>query len=372
MDSHVELAARYNRQPWVVGSELRNEVRNSVINDVWHVPQWGGGGPNDWHAAATRAGSAILHVNPQLLVFVGGMSYQKDLRGVYHLPVKLSIPNRLVYAAHGYSWTYPGLPNTYEALKAELGRLWGYIAEPDKPYTAPVWISEFGTFNDCRKESCSRWWPDFVRYLSEGDFDWAVWQGDGTNSRSSGLADQGHVFNTATNYGLLSPDWRRPAQTGELMAALKTIQHPSLGPGVVPRRCSDHCEDNWDPGWPDMRRDMDACSLCLHKAQCRKNLTIEAWCGGPWAAHRCGRTCCQSGLLAPGACASGSCAHARPDAWGRPDGRADGEACLACIRDPACRQLRSEAEWCAGDTGSGHCQLTCCMSGFPPARNLLV
>lgn len=39
----------------------------------------------DWHAAATEAGNAVLTVNPELLIIVGGLSYGKDLTGVFRL-----------------------------------------------------------------------------------------------------------------------------------------------------------------------------------------------------------------------------------------------------------------------------------------------
>ncbi|CAK9029247.1 unnamed protein product [Durusdinium trenchii] len=220
LQAHLKLASRYARQPWVVGTELRNEVRASTQG----TPQWGGGGPNDWHAAATQAGNAVLTVNPHLLIIVGGLGYGKDLTGVFRLPVHLKTPEKLVYSAHSYSWSYPGLPDTYEALHAQLGKDWGFIVEDERPFTAPVWVSEFGTFSDCHKDSCANWWPDFLRYLEQGDFDWAVWHADGTWSH-----DDLHPFHGPTNYGVLAADWQRPAADGELLAALKTIQVSGLG-----------------------------------------------------------------------------------------------------------------------------------------------
>jgi len=46
----------------VIASDLRNEIRRDTINH--NYPVWGFGGDNDWHAAATNAGNAILAVNP--------------------------------------------------------------------------------------------------------------------------------------------------------------------------------------------------------------------------------------------------------------------------------------------------------------------
>ena len=55
----------------------------------------------DWHAAATEAGNAVHSVNPSLLVIVGGLSYGKDLTGVFrrHLRPKteVEVENTLMF-----------------------------------------------------------------------------------------------------------------------------------------------------------------------------------------------------------------------------------------------------------------------------------
>eukprot|EP00434_Breviolum_minutum_P027106 symbB.v1.2.023972.t1/scaffold2236.1/size84961/6 len=237
LQAHMKLASRYARQPWVIGSELRNEVRASARG----TPHWGGGGPNDWHAAATKAGDAILALNPNLLIIVGGLSYGKDLTGA---------------ASASQACTQSGLqcsllllviswPSRH-ALHDQIGKDWGFIVQENRPYTAP--------------DSCANWWPDFLQYLSQGDYDWAVWHGDGTWSR-----DDVHPFHGPTNYGVLAADWKTPAAEGELIAALKTIQEPSKGPGLhsmVPK-CDRHCADTWDAGWSNGRKGAAACAPCL-------------------------------------------------------------------------------------------------------------
>uniref|UniRef100_A0A7S1RTV1 Glycoside hydrolase family 5 domain-containing protein n=1 Tax=Alexandrium catenella TaxID=2925 RepID=A0A7S1RTV1_ALECA len=360
LQAHVAMARRYSGQPWVVASELRNEVRNSIVGGLWRVATWGGGGPDDWHAAATEAGNAVLHVNRNLLIVVGGLYWGKELTGVYSLPVKLEIPQRVVYAAHCYAWSYPGAPNKYETLKARLGHDWGYIVEPNKPYTAPVFVSEFGTFSDCHHATCAYWWPDLLQYLEVGDFDWAAWHADGTNSRG------GHrKFAAPTDYGVLAPDWRSPAGTGELLGALQTVQRATLGPGVRSPACDEQCADTWESGWSSGRIGAAACSTCLRNSHCRQHLTAEEWCTKTWAAQECGWTCCRAGLLGDGVCSAGHCKSRYSDKWDPlwPDGRSDSEACLHCLRDPVCRHGLSEAQWCARPWSSYHCELTCCIQG---------
>lgn len=360
LEAHVTLAARYARRPWVVGTELRNEVRASAPGGA---PHWGGGGPNDWHAAATEAGNAILAVNPEILIAVGGINYGKDLSGVYRLPVKLDKPNKLVYTAHSYSWSYPWLADRYQALHGQLGKDWGFIVQEHRPFTAPVWVSEFGTFSDCHKDSCANWWPDFLQYLLQGDFDWAVWHGDGTWSR-----DDLHPFHGPTNYGVLAADWQTPAASGELLAALQTVQAPWSGPGVrsSAQRCNAHCADSWDSGWSNGRANAAACAPCLRNRPCRGNLSVEDWCNNGWAKVSCSWTCCRAGLLEPQTCEESRCQSRYSDkydpSW--PSGLVNTSACLICLQDEQCRGFRSRSSWCSSSWASTHCQLTCCTAGF--------
>ena len=115
----VSIARRYAADPWVVGAELRNELRE----DAGGTPYWGDASAtdcagtitsdrNDWPAAATCAGNAVLAANPRLLVIVDGLDYSTDLTGVYHNHVTLAIPDKLVYAAHNYVNEDNGLTDT--------------------------------------------------------------------------------------------------------------------------------------------------------------------------------------------------------------------------------------------------------------------
>ena len=75
-----KIAHRYRDQKWVVGADLRNELRNGAA--------WGGPDPKlDWHAAAERGGKAVLAANPRLLVMVEGPEYSTNFAGFDKLPV---------------------------------------------------------------------------------------------------------------------------------------------------------------------------------------------------------------------------------------------------------------------------------------------
>lgn len=81
------LAGRYAKTA-VIGADLWNEPKDTVT--------WGGGNPaNDWAAAATAAGNAILSSNPDWLIIVEGTGVNTwwggNLMGVATNPIVLSV-----------------------------------------------------------------------------------------------------------------------------------------------------------------------------------------------------------------------------------------------------------------------------------------
>jgi endoglucanase len=103
------IVLRYKNQPWVIGADLRNELRGGAAG--------GGSDPKlDWHAAAERGGNTVLDANPKLLVMVEGPQYSTDFTAFANLPLTMKIPNRLVYSPHAYASSAHTF-GSYEELK---------------------------------------------------------------------------------------------------------------------------------------------------------------------------------------------------------------------------------------------------------------
>jgi endoglucanase len=202
------IVRRYRNQPWVVGADLRNELRNGAT--------WGGDDPRlDWHAAAERGGNAVLGVNPNLLVMVEGPEYSTDLTAFGKLPVRLKISNRVVYSPHAYApaghtfESYDELQQVYDARAGYLLR-----AEPG----VPLWVGEFGTCQTLECEDQSQWFRWFVRYLRENELSWSYWPLNGT--QSSGNTRK---YDDVEMYGLLTPDYHHIGAP-EIVRLLQTIE----------------------------------------------------------------------------------------------------------------------------------------------------
>jgi endoglucanase len=212
----VTLAHRYapggtHPQPGVVGAELRNEPRAASGRGK---PVWTGTGkPLDWAGAATRAGNAILAINPNWLIVVDGLNFSLDLTGVRTHPIVLSVPHQIVYAAHDYYFSHQ--PSEYASaakLAAVLTSHWGYLA--GGPAAAPVWVSEFGAYAatksslvDSTPSTQGFWFQAFLQYLRQGDYDWAYWPVNGTRAYS---AYKDRHQGDPEWHGVLASDWLHP------------------------------------------------------------------------------------------------------------------------------------------------------------------
>lgn len=179
--------------PLVIGCDLRNEVHG-----FWGTMTW-----NMWANAAEKASERLLAMQPKWLMVIEGVSSANDLPGAKARPVKLSLPGRLVYSAHVYSWSGWGggtsySKRSYESFAAEMQKNWGFLLEED---TAPVWVGEFGVPDD-PGDGDAHYWRNLMRYLRESDADFGYWA---LNPRKPHLNEKEH-------YGLVEDDWKTPVE----------------------------------------------------------------------------------------------------------------------------------------------------------------
>jgi len=260
LDDWRTLGALFRDDPYVTGMDLRNEPHSahapSTCADYIASAHWGPCGnqsPNnnndtDWPQWAQRAGNLLLSINPRWLMVVEGVStYQQsnggfpndgwgqNLQGVATNPVQFSVPggaDHLVYSPHNY-WFFD---NNLDAatLRAIWLRTFGYIiAGAGRPYTAPLWVGEFGTCtyaNNCVVDTqnggryAGYWFTTFQQYLDGGDpangvpgnMSWSYWPVNGTNSDGYVYGGSPHWERCAAQretYGYLGADWTTLSST---------------------------------------------------------------------------------------------------------------------------------------------------------------
>lgn len=203
------IARRYRKQPWVVGADLRNELRSGAA--------WGGTDPKlDWHAASERGGKAVLGANPKLLIMVEGPEYSTNFAGFDKLPVTLPVAHRLVYSPHAYYVEGQDL-SSVDALKQAYEARVMFLLHTE-PAT-PIWVGEFG---GCQTLDCGAngdWLKLFIRLLQENpQISWSYWPLNGT--QSSGV---GRKYDTVESYGLLSTDYQHIAAP-KIVELLRTAE----------------------------------------------------------------------------------------------------------------------------------------------------
>ncbi|MBD2325557.1 cellulase family glycosylhydrolase [Alkalinema sp. FACHB-956] len=187
------LAERYKNQPNVIGADLKNEPHGKA--------SWGTGDrATDWRLAAERAGNAILKVNRNWLIIVEGVENnvpgQKlkhwmggNLEGVDRFPVRLSVPNRVVYSPHEYG---PGVfaqpwfadkrfPNN---LVSRWNQGFYYIAQRG---IAPIWVGEFGGRQTDNQSKEGIWQQRFVQFLQTNRLGFAYWSFNPNSGDTGGL-----------------------------------------------------------------------------------------------------------------------------------------------------------------------------------------
>ncbi|MBM3186152.1 MAG: cellulase family glycosylhydrolase [Bacteroidetes bacterium] len=219
------LAIRYLNNPKVIGADLRNEVRPLRRNGLPlpKNPNWGRKNKRDWHLAATKAGNAIHTVQPNWLIVVEGINARvhflsqlsfPHLKPIIKKPIKLKIPNKLVYEIHNYSFSWIkanilfvkkqvkyGNVDT-EKRKTEYERNWGFVLNPNFKNCAPVILGEFGCSSQGKEvETWLKDLSDFVWEKKMG-FCWWTLEEELHNESSYG------IMNSELNKINVFDDWR--------------------------------------------------------------------------------------------------------------------------------------------------------------------
>ena len=209
------LIDRYKNNPYVIGADLRNEVRSGSFAPEGAL--WGSGDQNDFQKASTDLGNRLLAINPNLLVVVEGLGYAQDLRGVRSKPVILNIPNRVVYSPHHYHFFGEQTKYyDYHQLRVHLDEMWGYIIREGQTYTAPIWVSEFGI--GPLPSDGESWFRNFVRYLREHEFGWCYWPLNVGKQSTGGYE----------SWGLVTDGWSQPIPGDWRMPLLTSVQSTTL------------------------------------------------------------------------------------------------------------------------------------------------
>ncbi|KAF9530983.1 cellulase family protein [Crepidotus variabilis] len=211
------MATLAKSHPNVVAMSLRNELRTVSGQNSNN---------NDWYTYIGQGASAIHNTNSNLLIVIGGTSYALNLGMLYDKPLDRSaFPDKVVWEVHSYSWSYgSGVATNCQSLATTIGNGAGYLLAEGKPYTGPLWMSEFGVPQTLKSGDSDYQYLQCLRqYLESNDADWSYWalQGDYYVRDKS--------INLSESFGLLKDDWsgtRNPSFLGYLGKMRDVTQGP--------------------------------------------------------------------------------------------------------------------------------------------------
>jgi endoglucanase len=243
IDDMVMLANRYKGDPTVIGIDLHNEPHGPAT--------WGDGNlATDWRAAAERGGDAVLHANPDWLIFVEGIEHQANdwywwggnLSLAGQLPVELSVPNKLVYEAHDYGpgvnnqkwFSAPDFPNN---LAGVWSSEWAYLKLSG---TAPVLIGEFGG-HSVGNDTEGVWQRTLLAFLQSNGFDYTYWCWNPNSGDTGGVLENDWTTVDSAKVAMLQayqwPMLGEPVTASAAAAVINAYQPPAIvvpAPAAVP------------------------------------------------------------------------------------------------------------------------------------------
>ncbi|MBW4580814.1 MAG: cellulase family glycosylhydrolase [Tildeniella nuda ZEHNDER 1965/U140] len=228
LDTWKLLATRYQKQPNVIGADLKNEPHGRA--------SWGTNDrATDWRLAAERAGNAVLAIAPHWLIVVEGVEKNVpgqrltghwqggNLEGAGRYPVRLNKARKLVYSPHEYG---PGVFNqpwfSEAAFPKNLLNRWevgfNYLASRK---IAPVLIGEFGGRQVDASSKEGIWQRQFVNFIQQKKLHFAYWSWNPDSSDTGGI---------------LQNDWRTVDQAKQqlLSQLLSSLGAPPLTVAVRP------------------------------------------------------------------------------------------------------------------------------------------
>ncbi|KAB2036234.1 hypothetical protein ES319_D04G210200v1 [Gossypium barbadense] len=212
----TRMATLFNGVTNVVGMSLRNELRGPKQNI------------NDWYRYMQKGAEAVHAANPNVLIILSGLSFDKDLSFIKNRPLILTFSRKLVFEMHWYGFSdgqawVTGNPNRVcGRVTNDMKRMSGFLV--DKGY--PLFVSEFGVdlrgtnVNDNRYLNC------FLGMVAELDLDWALWTLVGSYYLREGVIG----FNEY--YGILDWNWI-DMRNSSFVERISALQSPFRGLGLL-------------------------------------------------------------------------------------------------------------------------------------------
>ena len=175
-----------------------------------------------------QGAEAVHSANPNLLVIVSGLSYDRDLSSLLKKPLNLTFTGKVVFEAHWYSFSdgsawIDGNPNQVcgRAVKYMMEKAGGFLLAQGYP----LFVSEFGIDQRGTNDNDNRYFNCFLGWAAEYDLDSALWTLGGSYYLREG------VVGLEEFYGMYDWNWGK-IRNPSFLQRIAALQSPLQGPGV--------------------------------------------------------------------------------------------------------------------------------------------
>ncbi|XP_021653492.2 glycosyl hydrolase 5 family protein [Hevea brasiliensis] len=211
----TQMATIFNGVPNVVGMSLRNELRGQKQN------------VNDWYRYMEKGAEAVHSANPDILVILSGLNYDKDLSFLLNRPVNLTFSGKIVVEVHWYAfsdgqaWKNGNSNQVCGRVVSNMMRVSGFLLVQGWP----LFVSEFGVDQRGTNVNDNRYLGCFLGVAAELDLDWALWTLAGSYYLREG------VIGSNEFYGVLNWNWC-DIRNSSFLQQISALQSPFQGPGL--------------------------------------------------------------------------------------------------------------------------------------------
>ncbi|CAL5421240.1 unnamed protein product [Camellia sinensis] len=203
------MASLFTGTPNVVGMSLRNELRGAKEN------------VNDWYRYMQKGAEVVHAINPDVLIILSGLSFDKDLSFLLNRPMNLTFTGKLVFEVHWYGFSdgsawKTGNPNQVcGQVVDQMMRKAGFVLNQGYP----LFMSEFGVDLRGTNDNDNRYLNCFLGVAAELDLDWALWTLAGSYYLREG------VIGLEEFYGVFNWNWCE-ARNSSFLERISAIQSP--------------------------------------------------------------------------------------------------------------------------------------------------
>lgn len=176
-----------------------------------------------------KGAEAVHAANPNVIVILSGLKYDRDLSFLVNKSVSLSFSNKLVFELHWYGFSdgqawATGNPNQVcGQLVGETMSKAGFLL--DQGY--PLFLSEFGVDMRGTNVNDNRYLNCFMGWAAELDVEWALWALTGSYYIREGVVGYDET------YGVYNWNWC-DIRNQTILQKISALQYPFRGTSKFP------------------------------------------------------------------------------------------------------------------------------------------